>query len=214
MAKVLFGKEKSSKVRTKYQEAFAFIVAETTKGDPGFCRMPEDFVKKMIAVEPTLVEASGAADPGGVINVRATAAGLVAGGAAPDGADAGDPSASNESPAASPFEIFETSTIPAPLRGGNGGPREEVYPFSKLEKVGMSFFIKATEAKPDPAKSIASTVNTANVRFKAIDKDNKPTGKDGRHFIVRPRKVGDVIGMLNGVEVKETADGARIYRDR
>lgn len=58
--------------------------------------------------------------------------------------------------------------MPAVKRGGGG--RTESYPFSALEN-GQSFFVPATEAKPDPAKSLASTVSGANRRFSEVTEE-------------------------------------------
>lgn len=57
---------------------------------------------------------------------------------------------------------------PASNRGGRGG---NVYPFDALA-VNQSFHVAATETKPNPAKSLASTISSANKRFKKAGKDN------------------------------------------
>lgn len=59
-----------------------------------------------------------------------------------------------------------------PVSTGRAGraPREEVYPFSQLAEPNAeghdSFFVQATEHLPNPANQLASTVGSANKRFK------------------------------------------------
>lgn len=59
------------------------------------------------------------------------------------------------------FEIVSGFTMPAPTGRGR---REATYPFDKLE-IGQSFFIPATAERPTPAKSMGSTVSSANRRY-------------------------------------------------
>lgn len=59
------------------------------------------------------------------------------------------------------FAIIGDAKLPGASRGGRNGP---VYPFDDLN-VGQSFFVPATDDKPEPAKSIASTATSAAKRF-------------------------------------------------
>lgn len=124
--------------------------------------------------------------------------------------------ATNAAPAEKPvktatnFAIDDGIAIPAGSgRGrGRGG---EMYPFDLLE-VGQSFFVPNTDAKPNAAKSLASTVSSATARYAVVDPEGKTkTNKSGevvpvmvetRKFVVRP--------------VDETAagrgQGARVWR--
>lgn len=70
--------------------------------------------------------------------------------------------------APSAFSIRKGVAVPPQKRtGGRGAP---VYPFDALE-VGDSFFVPATTAKPNPAKSLASTVSSASKRYASERKD-------------------------------------------
>jgi hypothetical protein len=61
-----------------------------------------------------------------------------------------------------------------------GGRNRSVYPFDALA-VGQSFHVPASEAKPNPAKSLASTVSSANKR-------NAKDGGSSAKFEVRSVK--------------------------
>jgi hypothetical protein len=61
----------------------------------------------------------------------------------------------------SAFVLEDSVALPVIKRGGRGG---EQYPFEQMN-VGQSFFVAASEAKPDPAKSLASTVSSATARY-------------------------------------------------
>ncbi len=65
---------------------------------------------------------------------------------------------------------------------------------------GQSFFIPATEDKPNPSKSMASTVSSANKRF-------RKEGADGRQFSVKAVKSGVAYGAFTA-----PADGALVKR--
>jgi hypothetical protein len=55
--------------------------------------------------------------------------------------------------------------LPEPKRGfGGGAKREETYPFSQLE-IGQYLVFPKTDAMPDPARALASTVSSASRRF-------------------------------------------------
>lgn len=60
----------------------------------------------------------------------------------------------------SAFSLIDGAVLPA----GRGGRNANVYPFDAMN-VGQSFFVGATEAKPNPAKSLASTVSSASKRL-------------------------------------------------
>jgi hypothetical protein len=116
-----------------------------------------------------------------------------------------------QAPVKSKFEIEEGIPIPPAKRGGR---IENLYPFESLA-VGQSFFVPASEKKPDPAKSLASTVNSATARFATADPSGAtrinrkgktvPVMIEGRKFSVRPYEK-----IVDGVIVK----GARIWRER
>lgn len=89
----------------------------------------------------------------------------------------------------SAFAIDDGIAIP-PSRGGRN---RSVYPFDQLT-VGQSFHVPASEAKPNPAKSLASTVSSANKR-------NAKDGASGFKFEVRSVDATDTRGA-----------GARVWR--
>lgn len=97
--------------------------------------------------------------------------------------------------AASPFAIIEGAVLPE----GRAPRSSSVYPFETMN-VGQSFFVPATEDKPNPAKSLASTISSANKRF-------SKEGADGRKFTVKPVKVGVAYGAFTA-----PADGALVQR--
>lgn len=95
----------------------------------------------------------------------------------------------------SPFALIDGAELPA----SRGGRNRSVYPFDTMA-VGQSFFVPASEAKPNPAKSLASTVSSANKR---AAKD----GGSGAKYDVRSVKSGVAYGAFTA-----TADGALVKR--
>jgi len=96
-------------------------------------------------------------------------------------------------------------------------PRKAVYPFEQLE-IGQLFFVPATKERPDPAKSLASTVSTASKRFATIDGEREVKNKKGaarmvpnyvyqRKFSVATIKKDSVCGDFTAPE-----DGAIVIR--
>jgi len=65
------------------------------------------------------------------------------------------------------YEVFTGAVLPLSKRGGGGGGAPIKYPFDKLE-IGASFFVPISDKIPDPAKTLASTVSSANVRFAEV----------------------------------------------
>ena len=61
------------------------------------------------------------------------------------------------------FEILDGIELPKLTRAG-GATRQAMYPFDKLE-VGQSFFVPATEKKPEPWKSLSSSISTAQHKY-------------------------------------------------
>ena len=84
------------------------------------------------------------------------------------------------------YEIVTLAELPPILRGGH---KADSYPFDALNAYpaeGHAFFVPATDAKPNPAKTLASTVASATKRY---------AGKDQRVFTVRKHVVdGKVLG--------------------
>jgi len=105
--------------------------------------------------------------------------------------------------AAGKFVLEANVPVPTIKRGGH---KNEMYPFAVME-VGQSFFVAATEAKPNPAKTLASTVSGATKRFAvptgAVKKNRKGEDvevmQETRKFVVRSVEE-------NGIK------GARVWR--
>lgn len=126
------------------------------------------------------------------------------------------PAAPAEAKVKPTFEIEKGIPIPAIKRGG--GHIEAIYPFDTME-VGDSFFIPVSAEKPEPVKSLASTVASANQRYaiKKVDANGQPVMRTTRRgnsvqvleltrtFVVRAseKKIGDA-----------TVKGARIFREK
>lgn len=109
--------------------------------------------------------------------------------------------------AASSFVIEDDVPMPAVSGRGRGG---NTYPFEQLE-AGQSFFVPNTEAKPNAAKSLASTVSSATSRYAVPAEDGAtklnrngeevPVMVETRKFVVRSVEE-------NGVK------GARVWRTK
>lgn len=131
-------------------------------------------------VKDGLVETNGEIRDGDKVAARATEKGIALNTTENSGAPAATPSA---------FAIDDGIAMP-PSRGGRN---RSVYPFEQLA-VGQSFHVPASEAKPNPAKSLASTVSSANKR-------NAKDGASGFKFEVRSVDATDSRGA-----------GARVWR--
>lgn len=64
----------------------------------------------------------------------------------------------------SQFAMIGGIELPKSKRGGGGGGAPSKYPFDQLE-VGISFFVPVTEKKPEPWKSMQSSVAAANYKY-------------------------------------------------
>lgn len=196
----LFGKATPT-LRKQLTELLSFIVAGMGSAH-GYAQAPKNLVDQMEKFQPGLVTVQSEPDPAGLVKLIATEAGIAASGAKVTPAAAA---------ATSAFALETGYVAPEPKRGGI---KSETYPFAQMA-VGQSFFVPATEADPNPAKKLASTVSSATKRFRAtypttVGKDKsphpkagQPTGKSGAKFTVRARTTADQ---------GEKANGARVYR--
>lgn len=204
----LLGKIKNGKERETALTLLKFIVAGT-QGTTGDAVVPFSIAQSIEKAEPGLIIIHTAADPAGNAKVSASPSGIQAvnGTAAP-------------APVASSFVLEDDAVIPP--ASTRGGVRPETYPFDSMN-VGQSFFVAATEARPNPAKALTGTVASANKRYVTVfpamkgkvahPQAGQPTGKDSRKFMVKARKLGDLITAdPNGR--RETANGARVYRTK
>ncbi len=109
------------------------------------------------------------------------------------------------------FNIEDNVEIPAIKRAGR---TTALYPFDELEE-GQSFFVPATEAMPDPGKSLASTVSSASKRYakqdgvRSVNRRNKETGELEPHEV--PNYNYERKFMVRSVE-EEGVKGARVWR--
>lgn len=104
--------------------------------------------------------------------------------------------------------------VPLPSKGRAFVQRRQAFPFDELE-VKDSFFIKATESKPEPWKSYASTVSNATRSFAVPDSSGEmvvnrkgekvPKLVQTRKFVIRA--VEETYG-----ETGEVVVGARVWR--
>ena len=138
--------------------ALAYIVAA---GEGGTFAPLAD-VRPLADHKPALVEINeDATDDNGNVAVRATAEGI-----------SHPPPNSTTEPASAPAAktSFEIMDVPADIlqvakeRRRSSRGASEKYPFDSLE-VGKGFFVAATEKMPEPAKSLASTVSSAQARY-------------------------------------------------
>lgn len=186
-------------------EALAFIVNATNSASAGGT-LPVDIAKAMHKAEPSfIVIKEDVPSAPGTVFVYATSAGIAASGAPAQSAPPATPGAPKTE-----FQLDKGIVMPESKRGGIKG---DTYPFASME-LNDSFFVAATDAKPNPAKGLASTVSSANKRFASVypltvgkdkkphEKAGQPTGQDGRKFAVRARTVAD----------GEKVNGARVWR--
>lgn len=191
------------------------IVTATT-GPAGFCFTPAEVNGPLVAAGLVDIKAD-VVDANGHIATKANAAGIeyVAKAAGPFGgvaaaavSGAWTPEVQQAAPAApaatqhnTAMAVPATRTMTKPPEGGfkvvvgiappplvrEFGTRQSVYPFDSMV-VGGSFFVAATEQRPKPAKSLASTVNSATARFAVedgVDGDGNPKFKKTRKFSLR-----------------------------
>lgn len=141
----------------------------------------------------------------GEIAARATVMGM----AEIDGdSDEGEREGEGDSNAsAGGFVLEDNVAIPKSQRGGRRG---EIYPFDKMA-VGQSFFVAATAEKPEPAKSLASTVTSATARY-AVG-----TGEfhDVKVKVYQINEAGERVRDANGklIVVGETTERREIMKE-
>ena len=167
--------------------ALAYIVAAGEGGT--FAPLVE--VRPLADHKPALVEINeGTTDDNGNVAVRATAEGI---------SHFATISTKETTSAPAVKSSFEVMDVPADIMQAANERRRvsrgvgEKYPFASLE-VGKGFFVAATEKMPEPAKSLASTVSSAQSRY-AEETDELET------VIVKEYEIDE-----NGKRVKD-ADG-------
>lgn len=109
------------------------------------------------------------------------------------------------------FVLDETEVAMPPVqRGGRTG---DIYPFDSLVAPGeqgvKSFFVPATAERPNPAKSMASTVASATARYAVKDGDKTRKTKKGNvvPVMIEKRKF-----VVRSVKENKKIIGARVWR--
>lgn len=132
------------------------------------------------------------------------------------------PETATDQPKAKPTFAIITNAAPPP-RQRPGRSSSDIYPFDQMEK-GHSFFVPATEKRPNPAKTMVSTISAANDRYatetgeyKEVTRKSRKTGEMetkrvpvknySREFTVRPVEAGKKYG-----EWVAPSDGALVIR--
>lgn len=167
----------------KQKEAFASLQAAINASPEGFVYAPAASVSGFVLAGLVEVNETMKDEAGNVavrLKTQTTTEGTNVTQAQTNAAPAGN----------SAFAIEDGVPMPAASARGRGG---NTYPFDQLQP-GQSFFVANTEAKPNAAKSLASTVSSATARYAEIipgqmKKDKKgndvPATKETRKFVVR-----------------------------
>ncbi len=168
------------------------IVASMANEEAPYHMATKAEVKNLL--DNDMVEVNEEIADGDKVAVRATEKGMAEAASATEG-NTNNVTTSN-APAASPtFDLIDGAELPE----GRASRGSSTYPFEQMNE-GQSFFIPATEEKPNPSKSMASTVSSANKRF-------RKEGADGRQFSVKAVKKGVEYGSFTA-----PADGALVKR--
>lgn len=207
----------------------AVIVAAMSNDAAPFHMATKTEVKNLLNND--LVEVNEEIVDGDKVAVRATEKGVAEAASATEGTENLTDTAT-ATPAASTggFEIETGIEKPA----GRRARTASTYPFDDMP-VGSSFHIPATANKPDPAKSMASTVSSANKRFSTetgetesftrkvyqLDAAGKRVkGEDGKlvstgtETITRPvLKAGKTFSVKAVGSDDPKGAGARVWRD-
>ena len=184
---------------TKAQLSLLAAVVLATASESGimFAQAENKDVKALVAAN--LIEQNpGVTNPDDETEIAtsATGAGIELNGSTPSGAVAGGSTGAEAPKEKQSFAIVADVAIPAAKRGGRTGT--ESYPFAQLLLNG-SFFVPKTDSRPEPVKSLASTVATANDRY------SKETGEVR---INRRNKEVPVKEAQRRFEMRAIADGA------
>lgn len=123
---------------------------------------------------------------------------------------AGDPAAQPQATATAAPKIFKASDFAdifaAPVKRSNSG-RSSSYPFDDLEVDGF-FFVPATAKMPDPKKSLASTISSAERRFATDDKNEDGSPKMRTMKVAGVEKTVQSYTKTREFESRSIDDGA------
>lgn len=177
--------------RTALINLLTFIVTGT-QSPAGYAFVPKAEAEKLQKAEPSfIVLDSSVTNAEGQIKATATATAIAA--LSTPVAEETSSAAAAAKPEPMQFEVVTLATLPPIMRGGS---KSDSYPFDKLAvfpNPGNAFFVPVSDARPNPAKSLASTVASATKRY---------AKSDGRVFTVR--KALDASGKLIGAHVIRT----------
>lgn len=175
-----------AKKPTKKELDLLANIVEATNSESGMLYVAESETTKL--VELGLVEINVTmTDEDGNVATRATEEGMSTMNQTTENAS----TEATETKSAPAFELETGVALPTVRRGGRGA---NIYPFDDME-VGHSFHVPVSEDKPNPAKSLASTVSSATARYK------DESGEVTRKFVVRSVGAEDPKGP-----------GARVFR--
>lgn len=160
---------KNTNPPTANQKDLLSTIVAATQSPEGFTYISEAKAKPL--VDRGLIELNASMkNDDGHMAARATAAGVdLIAGTVPEAKDEPAPTqvaaqgVAATAPATTSFAIDDDVPMAVLSRRG----RSTLYPFDALE-VGQSFHVPATAERPNPAKSLASTVSSANKRYAVI----------------------------------------------
>lgn len=98
------------------------------------------------------------------------------------------------------FKIFKGVELP-PVKRGGGNVGNSIYPFDTME-VKDAFFVAATAKRPEPAKSLASTVSGATRRF-AVQEGTKTNKKGATVPNMKPTKKFKIQAVEDGAPFEQ-----------
>lgn len=150
-------------------------------------------------VDNGLVETNTEIADGDKFAVRATEKGVAEN-------DANNKQGTNQMPeteATAAPSAFQLITATAPLTKKRARRASSTYPFETMELYQM-FFVPATEDKTNPAKSMASTVSSANKRFATDTGETKTVTVNTYQLDANGKRAKDADGKLikTGTETK------------
>jgi hypothetical protein len=189
----MFEQVKNRAAKSTLIDLLKHIVAGTQSAS-GFAYVPKAEGEKLTKAEPTFVHLdTSVSNSDGQIKAVATQAAIDALNGQSSGAT--QPASSQEGSGAAvesmKYDFVNLDTIPDINRGGR---KSDSYPFDSLvahPAQPHAFFVPASEARPNPAKTLASTVASATKRYKGE-----------RVFTVR--KSADASGKVTGAYVIRT----------
>ena len=189
-------------IYTRSAKVLNRVVEETLKGSFAYCRHDAEIVylieKGFVEVNQEMIDNDGG------VATRATEAGIEKSKGAKFA-----PKEKNE------MNGFVIENIAVEKKRRSSG-KASIYPFELLE-VGQSFFVPATEKRPEPWVTMASIVGTAIKRFSEVvlDENGQPVMRE----IVRGPNKGELTQETKSTKVfvltkdsKDGVDGARIGR--